>query len=347
MPKTILSIENCIRFFKTGIQRDSFLTFQIPILKKLISTSDFFLKIFAEDSLLLEQNFLINKDKIVFLNSHEDPIIQSSDTVFLSIHISKELLHKKPDTINLEISDTKQIVYNEQFNNLPYKSLFDSLNSEIVNDLFIKSNQDCDLTLHLGNAQSKYTEEHFVLKKDELFDFSSYLSQFTYIGVQCSYESKSPEIEEKFIIKGQKGIYETGTYKNAYVSQLAFKNVYINQYDEFNQPELKFKEVYSIDEVINFHQSFPIHYFQTNFYFLIEHYKNNTTYSQSNLFSSKKLRGVVHTSNDICHHCPSKAVCLQIIPSGLSYDLFKENLSKSQPVECRVFQLIKQKNISK
>ena len=345
MSKTVLSIENCIRFFKSGIQRDSFLTFQIPILKKNITNNNFFLKVIGNGLSIIEQEFFINKDKITFFNSHEDPIVENHDTIFLSVHIPQNLLQKKPLSINVEISSIKLSIYNEKFNNLPYSFLFDKLNSEIINDYFIKSIQNCNLTLHLGNAQGEYSEQYFSLKKDELFDFSSYLPLFTYIGVQCSYEQTIPEIEEKFIIKGQKGIYETGDYKDTYVSQLPFKNEYINHYDEFNEPQLKFKEVYSIDEIINFHQDFPIQYFQTSFDFLIEHYKNNSTYSQSNLFSSKKIKGIVHTSNEICHECPNKATCLQVIPSGLSYDLFKENLSKSKTKECRIFQLIRQKSI--
>lgn len=344
MKKTIISIENCIRFF-TEPERSSFLTFQICIDKKHLTSKIYHLKVSGDLQTILEQQFLIGQHSITFHGSHEDPILQDDKYVFLSIHLGSQLLKHQPEKITIQIIQD-HFLYEEVFENLPYISLFDTLYSQIVENT-VTTTKECSLTFHLGQSNSDYHEEQFLLKIGESFDFSHYLPLYSYIGVQCSYEDVFPEIEEKFILKGQKGIYETGTYQDLnhlYVSQLPFSNKYINHYNSQNITPSTFNLVNIIDDILNYHQTHTIQYFESDHDFLKEHYKNNLTYSQSNLYSHKKLKGIIHTEQEVCHDCPYKAICLQVVPSGLSYDLLKENIAKSSHQDCRIFTLIDDEN---
>jgi hypothetical protein len=339
MRKTIISIENCIRFFEETF-RDSFLTFQLPIEKRYISPEPYSLRVSGDSHVILEQEFLIGKHSITFIQSHEDPIVQDDTHIFLSIHLGSSLLKHKPGEIVIEITQGN-FLYQEKFTQLSYSSLFDTLYSKIIGNT-VTTSKDCNLSIHLGDSQSNYHEEYFPLKNGEIFDFSHYLPLYSYIGVQCSYENIFPEIEEKFILKGQKGIYETASFTadKKYVSQLPFSDTYLHHYNSQNTPDSMFTLVNTIDDILSFHQNHPIQYFESDYHFLSEHYKKSLTYSQSNLYSSKPLKGVIHTDLELCSKCPYRAICLQVVPSGLSYDLFKENMSKESFNECRLFKLI-------
>ena len=339
MPKTIISIENCIRFFEETF-RNSFLTFQLPIEKINITSETYFLKVSGDSHIILEQDFLIGNNSITFIGSHEDPIVQDNTHLFLSIHLGSNLLEHKPEEIVVEITQG-HFVYQEKFKYLPYSSLFDDLHSKITGKT-VTSSKDCSLSIHLGDSKANYHEEYFHLKNGEIFDFSRYIPLYSYIGVQCSYENFFPEIEEKFIIKGQKGIYETASFTDdkEYVSQLPFSNTYIYHYNSQNTPSGMFNLVDKIDDILRYHETHKVQHFESDYHFLQDHYKKKYTYSQSNLYSNKKLKGVIHTDLELCFESPYKAVCLQVVPSGLSYDLFKENISKNKPKECRIFNLI-------
>ena len=341
--KSYLSIETCLRWLQSETTRVSFLTLQIPLNKKLIDYDNCLTAtVKHKNQTIWRQILYIYSDKIVFLDSHEDPTLQDENIVFVNIHLPDFLLKDKPDSLEFKIEQNNTVHFLKQLDKLPYEQLFHTLHSKIEDDCIL-SDKDCQLTFHLGESSSQYHEEEFFLKANFSFNFKKYLKDYSYIGVQCSYENQSPEIEEKHILKGQKGIYETASIvdKNLkYNSSILFSEKYLNIYDI---SEMKnFKKILSIDEIVFYHKDNPIQFFEIDYQFLVHTYKSSLTYSQSNLYTEKQTKGTFHIDNQVCLQCNQKSICMQTVPSGLSYDLMKENirLEESEHTKCRIYQLI-------
>ena len=335
MHKISLSIENCLRWLEKEIVKTSFLTFQIPIPENSLSADFLKAKVYALDA-IWEQTLQVNSDKVIFIDSHEDPILKRDGFIFLNLHLEVSLFYNKPKEIILEITQNSLLIHRESLFNLPYDRLFNQLYSKIEG-FNILSKKDCNLTLHLGDSQAMYHEEQFELKNNVPFNFQSYIKDYSYVGVQCSYDQDSPEIEEKHILKGQKGVYETAIYKKTYYSCLPCSEKFLNHYGANNT---QFKEINSIDELITYYHSNQPHSFYMDYHFLINHYQSHLTYSQNNIFSSKPLKGKIHLDNMVCQQCSKKSACMQAVPSGLSYDLFKLNIALNDPEECSIYNLL-------
>lgn len=341
--KSYLSIETCLRWLKYETTRFSFLTLQIPLLKHSIDYDKYLTAtVKHRENILWSQVIYLYLDKVVFVDSHEDPVLQDDKIVFVNLHLPDNILKNMPDILEFKIEQNGVVQYVKTMDNLPYQQLFHTLYSTIKNDSIL-SEKDCQLTFHLGDSSSNYHEEEFFLKANSPFIFKQYISHYSYIGVQCSYENDVPEIEEKHIIKGQKGIYETAIISDnnlKYNSSILFSEKYLNQYDIKDMK--KFTKVLSIDDIASYHEKNPIHFFEIDYQFLINTYKTSLTYSQSNLYTEKQTKGIFHFDNQVCQQCNQKSVCIQTVPSGLSYDLMKENicLEENEYKKCRIYKLI-------
>lgn len=346
-----ISIECCIRYFKQQIKRNDFLTFQIPLpIKYIGKEAVFYLQSLKDNQKIniFEQKFVIEENHITFFNSHEDPILKDENFVYLSLHTPTEIIPKDFKVLGLSIEGFEKSPINYRFEELTADKLFHNMKSNICKDGYtIESNEATTLTLHLGDKEGVYTEETFPIDKSNSFNFKEYVKNYVYIGLQCSYENQNPEIEEKHIIKGQKGIYETAILKDSngkIISQglLDFDDKYLNTYQDKEIQENGFQEVLSIDELIEFHKTTPIQYFESSLPFLYSTYTSQNTYSQARIFKMGKVRKH-HIELKVCQSCQLNTECLQVVPSGLSEDLFKKNLRLRTFKECAIYNLIKEK----
>lgn len=346
-----ISIECCVRYFKQQIKRNDFLTFQIPLpIRYVGKEAVFYLKHIDGNhkNNIIKQEFIIEDTHITFFNSHEDPILKDEQFVYLSLHTPTEIIPKNFKTLELSLDGFEEHTIKYTFEELTANKLFHNMKSIITGDGYcIQSNEATTLTLHLGDKNGLYKEEFFKLEERDSFNFKQYLKDYVYIGLQCSYENKIPEIEEKHIIKGQKGIYETAIIKDCngeIISQglLDFDDKYLNTYQDKEMQENGFKEVLTIYELVEFHSRNPIQYFESSLPFLYPEYISKNTYSQSRLFKTGKSRKH-HIDLKVCKNCSLNTECLQVIPSGLSEELFKRNLKLKSFKDCSIYVMIKEK----
>lgn len=347
--KSNISIETCFRWLDYGIERTSFLTFQIPVKKMNIDFQSNGVslamtgEVFFNGQKIWQQVIYVYPDKIIFDNSHEDPLFEYGDFTYINLHLYKEVFKDFQTTgdnqLELKLKQKDKVLFEEGLSNIPFDKYFHENHSFILGTT-VTSKKDCILTLHLGTPDNHYHEQRFELKSNEIFDFSSYIEPYSYIGVQCSYVNTWPEIEEKHILKGQKGIYETcilNDGKNQHYSSLPFSPTYLNT----KYPKDGFIEVKNIDEIVSYHQHHPVKKFTMDKEFLIPHYKKTSTYSQSGLYcNQKKNNSKIHIQNSVCENCPFQSECLQTVPSTLSHQLWRENLALENFKECRIFKII-------
>lgn len=344
MKKINISIEHCLRYFENEIKRDSFLTFQVPFPHNVREREAKFSLFSENNSLIFTQSFIIKNNHIQFFGSHEDPIVSDKDNIFLSLHIPIDRLPKTFTSLKLQVNGLENFDLEQMFSDINFNTC-NNLFSSISSDGFsIKSEKDCTLTFHLGDNQANYKEESFTLNRNKEFNFKDYVQRFQYIGIQCSYEDIFPEIEEKHIIKGQKGIYETSIlYKeDTIIAQglLPFDNKYLNQ---IQTTEKQFIKVNNIKELIEYHKEHPICFFESSIEFLEPSYRANNTYSQSKVYAEKKTKKQTHLDLSLCKECKFSCECIQVVPSGLSHELLLKTLPKSNYNDCEIHELINKK----
>jgi hypothetical protein len=348
-PNIIFSVEKGFRFFEDGISFFHFFMIQFGVEKALIGNKDYYFSLVNENNqeVYSKDIFIdLTKHRIVTPNSHEDPLVEDDNNYHICFQIDSELL-------STLVTPCQALFYEKTSSGLKLLSsasvgiLSDIYNryktehySQIVNNHQLISKKDCPLTLHLGDSDGNYSEQYYNIKAGEVFDFKKYIQDFEYIGVQCSYENEIPEIEEKHIIVGQKGIYLSGYFhdgENKIMAPLPFMEHYQKKYESSS-----FTKVDSIEELLEYYETRKIKpkYFESFLYFLLPTYLKKATYNQDKVYSNKNPQKKHHFLSEICKNCPSNFKCLQVVPSGLSSELFKKNIMLEEHTECEIFKLL-------
>jgi len=353
MSNIIFSVEKGFRFFENGISFFHFFMVQFGVPKELIGNKDYYFSLVDENNQeIYSKDIFIDLDgyRIVTPNSHEDPLVEDDKNYHICFQIDSEILSKlnKPcnvlfyeriNTILKLISSSHVGILSDIYNR--YKT---EHYSEIINKHQLVSKKDCPLTLHLGDKDGNYSEQYYNIKAGEIFDFKEYIQDFEYIGVQCSYENEIPEIEEKHIIVGQKGIYLSGYFyeDESDINSKIFPPLPFMEHYQKNYSKLSFFKVNSISDLIQYYELKGIRpkYFESNLNFLLPTYLKVSTYNQDKVYSDKKPQKKHHFLSGLCQNCPFNSRCIQVVPSGLSAELFKKNIMLEDHTECRIFNLL-------
>ena len=350
------SVEKGFRFFDNGVSFFHYFMIQFEVPKTYINSKTYYFSLTDEqNNELYSKNIIIDlvNKRIITPNSHEDPLVEDSNNFYICFQIDSEILStiNKPcvasfleESINNSLPQNKNMTPIASYHLPSLSIIYEKYNTEhyssIIDSTKIMSKKDCALTLHLGDSDGIYSEQYFSLEKNSFFDFKEYIQKYEYIGVQCSYENEKPEIEEKHIIVGQKGIFLSGVLyneDNKIMPPMPFITKYQKHYiiDDFIL-------VNSIDELISYYKKNNLkpRYFESNLYFLLPSYTKSLTYNQDKLYSIKELNKKNHFLSDVCKNCIKNFKCLQAIPSGLSSELFKINIMLENNSDCPIFKLL-------
>lgn len=359
--KITFSIEKGHRFFKTEDTFYFFLVVQFYIEQYKLSHRGKYKLLFSKnDQILFSYDILIDKNKKQVHSSNGlnfiDPLIESEHLYNITFHFPWEVfksIHEINDICVVFMDDKHNILMSKHlsklkdyFYDLEKDLLKKSWNSHIISQddkTYVYSKKDCVLTLHLGNHYGYYHEEDFPLKKDDWFNLTPYIGSHSYIGVQSFFEDQLLEIEEKYILVGLNGMYVTGSYQtgdNKIEPIFDYCDKYQQKYG-YGRDDVRFEEIFSINELVSYFKykdQKPVT-FSCDYLFILKNYIKNSTYNQNLLFSSKPPPTKAHTNNAVCQNCPLKSECLQTVPSGLSKELMKKNLSIFEHDECEIYKL--------
>lgn len=363
------AIEKGFRLFENGIQPFHFFMIQVRVKKMSMPDGQYTFILKTHNKFIYSRTILIDSthQRIVTPNSHEDPLVQANDDYLLCFQLwdkdIEQILDKNETEYLIDLMDDKTL--KKPLNNIAVGNLniiFSSLfvqHSHLINDYILQTDKACKFRLHLGQENGQYHEEEYDLKAGETFNFQSYL-HYPYVGLQCSYEKEVPEVEEKHIVIGQKGMILSGEYhdKNSiYKALMPFNHKYQILYvhterKETNTKEKEFAqikyevwtEVQTLTELLNFYKNKNISFFEMDKNFLIPCYKKEKTYGLLKVVTNK-IAKKHHIDLPVCSQCPYTAKCMQIVPSGLSQDLFKHNLLLEISKDCEIYQLIQKKDI--
>lgn len=342
MDKITFSLEKGFRIFKSEINYFHFFMVQFEIDSKKINTGDYLFKISNDNIGIKDKKIYIETEqgKIITYNSHEDPLVYENNKYYICFQIETELLRKLIGKSHISLYSIKnELIAETIIFNLNDKYLkYDGTHYSQLLGNTIHTKKACFLTLHLGDKDAIYSEERFPLNSNEFFDFSEYLKKYEYIGVQCSYEDEDPEIEEKHIVIGQKGIYLSGYLKldnNIKIEPpLLFKEAYQKEYLEKD-----LLLVNSLNDLLNFYlkNKRKPRYFESTLNFLLPGYLSQLTYNQDGLYSTNPISKKNHFVLEVCKNCNKNYQCLQAIPSGLSQELFKKNIFLDNSNDCDIY----------
>ncbi len=342
MNKITFSLEKGFRVFKTETNFFHFFMVQFEIDEKNINNGDYSFQILNDNIGKQHKNIYIDKNKkrIITYNSHEHPLVYEDNKYYICFQIDIDLLKKLKgeSKISLYSSQNKTVATTTVFDLNEKYFKYDGTHYSSLVDNKITTKKECFLTLHLGDKDGEYSEERFYFKANDFFDFSDYIKKYEYIGLQCSYEDEEPEIEEKHIIVGQKGIYLSGYLKigNNITIQppLFFKQEYQKEYLEKD-----FLLINSLTELFEFYlkNNNKPKYFESTLNFLLPGYLNQLTYNQDGIYSNNQLSKKNHFVLDVCKNCDKNYKCLQAIPSGLSQELFKKNIFLEHHQDCNIY----------
>lgn len=369
------SIERGFRSFEYDDNYKNLIFYNFYVIQISLSKSTFIDGVYNFELINNKNNELIfkrtidvnsNKKIVITPGSHEDPLIESNTHIMLCFQLwdndiknIMNQLEKKTfpnsflsNDVSVVLKKDNKIIKNINIDNLYKYFEHDFIKrSSIINDYFITSTEDCIFRIHLGYEDGNYEEiEHF-LKKGEKFDFSQYLIN-PYVGLQCSYEYENIEVEEKHIVIGLKsmtlsGVYDDGIEKH--YALLPFESKYqilfspkeyinTNNNYAFIKKE-QWNEVNNIKDLIRFYKDKEIKFFESSFDFLESQYRNKSTYGLNKVFSTIKHNNnnKKHIDLEVCKGCEKKTKCIQIVPSNLSYQLFKENLYINSKKGCIIY----------
>lgn len=340
------SIEKVQRFLSTITDSYTSFVIQTCIKENKIEDGTYTFRVANKNDTTWSKQLQIDKKRksIKTLDSHEDPLVFSADNLFICLHIDIEkscLFHKNTDYYIEILSNNRLIckkILPDFFNivtnsNCNFNSVFEDNN--------LKTNEDCYMTYHLGKNKDTYIEERQYIKANQKINISTLFGNNEYIGVQFSYENRIPEIEEKYIFVGQKGINYSGIC-------LIDNNYEIKNPYPFNPkytsliPKEKLKKISGVEEFVEEYKDKKPYYFTFNYILNPHEYLSKTTYNQDGLYSiptKKQLKA--HFTLDICENCEYKNICCQIVPSGISYDIYKKNLNTVSKEKCIIFKLLK------
>lgn len=342
MNNVTFSLEKGFRIFQKEINFFHFFMVQFEIGNQHIKSGDYTFQIYNKNiGHSLKKIFIDTENqRIVTYNSHEDPLVYEDGIYYICFQIEIDLLKQlKNDSKILFLNSSNHIISEATVCDLNEKYLkYDGTHYSSIFEKKITTTKDCFLTLHLGNKLGEYKEERLFFKSNTFFDFSEYIKKYEYIGLQCSYENEEPEIEEKHIVIGQKGIHLSGFLKinkNLIINPpLFFKPEYQKEYDKKD-----FKLINSIEELLLFYikNNKKPNYFESTLSFLLPGYLNQLTYNQDGIYSDNKISKKNHFVLEVCKKCSKNYKCLQVIPSGLSEELFKKNIVLEDQNNCTIY----------
>ena len=231
---------------------------------------------------------------------------------------------------------------------------------EHISEFEIQTQKKGTLTLHMTKEGGKYYEKTFELKEDEIFNFKEYLKDVVYLGVQCTYSYPEIEVEEKFIVVGQKGMLLSGMLKTEggelIYPLLPFRKeyqiLYSESMDDISAEKKEFYDVKSgrdwkrvevFPELMNHLKNDEIKFYELDAALLREEYLDKLTYSNQKIYSLSQERFPSHVNLEVCTKCKMQAKCMQAVPSGLSYLLFKRNIGFLDVESCDVYKVLKEK----
>lgn len=363
------AIERGFRLFENEVNFFHFYMIQIKIEKLKIVEKNYEFQLLNENSEIVYSRKIIidkNKNRIITPQSHEDPLVFDKDFYMICFQLWDNAFYNlKGNQFSMIFRNEYNVIINET---IPFdlKELFknpDEKISNIESVYFLTTNEDCIFRFHLGDEIGNYSEQEMKLEAGQKIYFKNYL-EHPYLGLQCSYENKIPELEEKHIIIGQKGMTLSGDYYSKenilYSPLLPFKNEYKILYIEDSSDLLiskemqelekkypvikkeKWNKINTIKELIDFNQSKPIFFYEIDANFIENQYKLKNTYGLNKTYTSKDSKKH-HIDLELCQNCKVRSLCMELIPSGLSHDLFKENLFKEEVEECKIYQFIREK----
>lgn len=361
------AIERVFRFFQEEERSFECYVVQIAIEKNQIKNGYYSFEIIdnvtGNNIYEIELLFNVSEMKVTEHNSHEDPLIETNEHYLVCLQLSSDLIKKLNKDVTVSFKDKyNNILASQTINNLNFIFSHVDLNktySHIVKDYYLVTDKDCLFRIHVGNRNGNYHEEEIILKANEEFYFKEYLIDNSYIGLQCSYENEITELEEKYIIIGQKGIINSHDIlvgKEIYEPLLPFISKYkvlmtdLNTLDIQENIKMQYvsvidtkpKEVKTILELLEYLNDKEIKFFETNIEFVKNQYKIKRTYGLQNTYNADQNK-IMHIDTDLCRECKYNSKCVQVVPSGLSYKLLKQNISLECPEDCKIFKFINNK----
>ncbi len=352
MDKKSISIEKVFRFFDNQLMIDyCFLTLEFRIEKNIILNGGFkSFEFYIENNKnkIVSKKFYLDtvKNKIITPYSHEDPLTFNNDYYFLWFDLRETTMKNIPEKIDVFLSGIKEnqevVIQNFQFEGLKKiydENLLKNKTSIDVKNFKIYCEDNATLNLHLGNEKAEYVEKEFQFKKENnYFDFKELIQNYSYIGIQFSFNEKFPDVEEKYIVVGQKGIKYSGYFIENDVkfrSNLPFLEHFQKEYKKEDSTCVN-----SVRELLDFYkkENKKPYFFESSLSFLLPHYTN--TFNQDRLYSNKKDTHKRHFDLEVCRNCSKNYKCIQAVPSGLTYELFKKNIVLYEEKECDIYQLL-------
>lgn len=336
------SLERGIRFTSYGFEEFNFFMIQMKIHRKIIQSEELKINLTTEKANINKILYINEQENcIITPNSHEDPLVYDDEYFYICLQINSEMIKLfKNENFTITASNNGKVIYKDIGNNL--LSLSKNYNQEFlsyISENEVTTREKSILTLHLGSSNGKYHEEEFIIMPNQSYNFRHLIAKYEYVGLQFSYTDNIPEIEEKYILVGQKGIYKSGKDKFDRASNpILFNHKYQRVLDD--------KELIEIDNVndfLNFYQSKHIKpkVFTFSYEKLLQGYQLNNTYNQDGLFTKAKKNNKAHHYNlNVCKNCKMKSECLLALPSGLSNEMFKINLSIENETDCKIFKLL-------
>lgn len=362
-----ISLENTMRYLPEGINRKVFFNIESLIKKDIALKNEIFIEINLctkeNEYLLIKRKAQFHNKRVVFENYHEDPTVEIGDYFCFAMAVERETIKDLMREHNLQEKDVLHIggkaffMENEnrkefvklKLDNIPWREIWgNDLFTEFIGDYQIKVNEDCELTLHKTNDKGVYSEESKDLKAGEVLDFQKYLEDYVYLGIQFSRNDIYPEIEEKYIVKGQKGMYESNILvvkDELYYSNIVFHEKFLKKLT----PLSNFTEINSIKDLLGYYKEdiLRIKFFEMSYQYLEDNYKNKKIYTQSRIFSTNRNSKFYHIDNKVCEKCSVKNICIQNIPSNLSEQLSKKVIYLENEEECDFNQIFKENKIIK
>lgn len=346
------SLEKVTRYLNNKHEKFICVAIQLEFNNDLIKTGNYSYKIKSKNYIYEKNLYLdIENKKIQTIFSHEDPLILTDNSVLIALHIDikEKILNEE---FEIEFNKSNKVIYSNILS-LPtdIKNYIDKDFSRLE-DFSVSSLIDCTLRIHKGSENSIYSEEEYELKATTNFNFKDYIDKYEYVGVQLSAKINNVELEEKYIPIGQKNMSLSNDYyadNIIYYSlidniekykKLCFKDNEIKEKKYFKQIKETWKELGSINELLEYVKNKKVHFFEIDINFIKNQYINKFTYGINKTYSKKNFKNIKHIDLELCLNCDKNYKCLQLVPSGLSYDLYKENIAQVETKNCRIYNII-------
>lgn len=292
--------------------------------------------IFFDSFLIIDSKTGSVKNK----NSHEDPLIEDSGNYLVCFQVPLEIIKFKK--LNAVIYADEMPIFDYQIGDNIISEVSDkNLSSIDFSKNEVSSKEECELTLHLTDLDGNYKERVIKnYKHEEPFNFSHLIGKYNYIGIQFSYSSNLVETEEKYILVGQKSMKFSQLIQTN-VNKYIYPVIYNNSQFLPKSDGKEFKEVFNINNLIHLLEIEKPYLFDISFDYIKQSYLTHCTYNQNKMFSSKAPNNIrTHMNLAVCKNCELKSYCLQVVPSGLTEELFKKNIGIDNASSCKIYKII-------